>query len=60
MSACPRPDKITYPSRRAAWGHLLAMPRKRRRGLYVYRCKCGAYHLGRLIRRARVAWRAEP
>lgn len=46
MSECRRPDKVKYPTRKAA--------RKAARSLHLggrvsaYRCDCGSFHLGRL------------
>ncbi len=60
MSACPRPDKHPFPSRSIAMQIVKRTPRHRRMGLTAYRCQCGAYHVGRRIRRPLVAWRAEP
>lgn len=60
MSACPRPDKDPFPSRAIAMQVVKHTPKRRRLGLTAYRCKCGAYHVGRRIRRPLVAWRSEP
>lgn len=60
MSACPRPDKDSFPSRAIAAQVIKKMPRHKKVGLRPYRCDCGQIHIGRKIRRARVAWRSTP
>ncbi len=57
---CPHPYKAAFASRREAQMVLRKLARHRRIGLHVYRCRCGMYHHGRLIRRPIVAWRSQP
>jgi len=46
--SCPRPDKTPHPSRFAAERHLRSLQRNRaaKADLHVYRCGCGAWHVG--------------
>lgn len=62
MTACAFPGKTAYENRAAAFGALRRMPRfRKRQGLNPYHCPaCGAWHLGRKLRRSAVAWRADP
>lgn len=60
MSVCPRPDKHPYPSRAIAMSVVKRKPKRKRLGLTAYRCACGAYHVGRRLRRPLVAWRSTP
>lgn len=60
MTACPRPDKHPYTSRSIAAQVIKKMPRHKKVGLHPYRCVCGQIHIGRKIRRPRVAWRSTP
>lgn len=59
---CPHPHKAAYSSRREAVAVLARIPRDRKVGAHPYRCLpgCGAWHLGRRIRRPLVAWRSTP
>ena len=57
---CPRPDKYAFESRSAAVGAFRRLSKRRKRNAHVYQCRCGAWHVGRTLRRALVAWRAEP
>lgn len=55
------PGKDCYENKSSARAALRRMPKHRKKDLSPYHCDrgCGYWHLGRKIRRARVAWRAE-
>ena len=44
---CPHPNKVAHPSASGADIHLAVLIRKGYRGLRVYLCPCGAWHVGR-------------
>lgn len=66
MSACPTPGKLAHETREAALTHRqkLATLKRGAPDLQVYRCQCGAYHVGHsqasLRNRIRRALNADP
>lgn len=48
MKPCPRPEKQAHPTEAAAAAHLRSLRKARGMGfdLRVYRCCCGAWHVG--------------
>lgn len=59
--SCPHPHKAAYPSRREVLAVLARIARRKKIGAHPYRCPgCGAWHIGRRIRRPLVAWRSTP
>jgi len=60
-ASCRQPWKTPYENPGAAQATLTRLPRHRKlMGLHPYPCAAGHWHLGRTIRRAKVAWRSEP
>jgi len=56
---CLWPWKDAYPTQRTALAALNGMDRHRKgQGLHPYPCRAGHWHLGRLLRRSTVAWKA--
>lgn len=45
-TACPRPDKRAFPTKREAKKTLNRMQGAERKGIQPYRCACGSFHLG--------------
>jgi hypothetical protein len=44
---CPTPHKVPYVSRKVARTRLASAPRKTGEKLRIYKCSCGAYHIGK-------------
>jgi len=60
VNGCPRPDKTRYENQGAVRGAIRRMSKRHKgQGLHPYRCSCGAWHVGRRLRRVTIAWRAE-
>lgn len=48
MTACPRPDKVAYPSEATAHAWFADLEAREGEAFNVYLCRCGAWHGGRV------------